>query len=45
MGEVIVVYAFQIRYFAHYMYLIMYSECIVGVLSAAAAEEDEESLQ
>lgn len=45
MGEVIVVYAFQIRYFAHYMYLIMYSECIVGVLSAAAAEEEAEFLQ
>lgn len=45
MGEVIVVSAFQIGYFAHYMYLIMYSECIVGVLSAAAAEEEEEFLQ
>lgn len=41
MGEVIVVYAFQIRYFPHYMYLIMYSECIVGVLST----EEEEFLQ
>lgn len=41
MGEVIVVSAFQIRYFAQYMYLIMYSECIVGVLSAAAEEEEE----